>query len=842
MATRASLLRTLLTATILVVGCRSLAIAQVWVPQGPAPAFFTADFPTVLVPPNSPIAGALEVVVAHPTDPDILWVGSVNGGVFRTDNATSPFPAWVPQTDGMPSLSIGALELDPTDGTHNTLLAGIGRQSSFGGDTGGVLAGVLRTTNGGDTWTALSPSLIGGNITGLAPRGSTVVASLDGPGTDCATIGIWRSTNGGTTFTQTSNGNGLPCGFAWDLASDPTDQTRLFTPITGLDNASDGLYRSDNTGASWTQVSSGALDLALASQPLEVQVAVGQAGTNANVFVAICDQRSLSGLFYSPDSGSSWQTLDLPMTTEAGPMDVGIHPGNQCPIHLSLVADPVDHSVVYIGGDRQPLGNEFTGTPGEEFPNSIGSISISGRLFRVDADLPQGSQATPITNCPTALPECGGSARTANNSGPHADSREMVFDALGRLIQTDDGGVYRHTNPRGTTGDWVSVIGDLRAVEQHDAAFDPISKILLSGNQDNGTTAQFEAGSPLWDVFQGADGGDVAVGPDSPVSGRSTRYNSNQNFFLATRREYNANNVLLDETEVTLTPLSGSPPIQGQFVTPMAVHQDFPDAVVVGAENGVYESFDRLNTVTLISATRVNSDQEGRGALAYGGAAGVMHWGAGNNVFVFRTPNSMIGPVSTPIGGFFPEVISDVVMDPDNSATAFAVSPSAVYGTNDAVFGGWFDITGDLFASNPSAGAINTVTYINQGGDRLVVGTQTGVFQTSDFATWTQLGTGLPNAPVYDLNYYAQNDLLVAGTMGRGAWNLSLDTTCPWELLFSGTTLNTPQSHSADGFIYLGPDLTADAAGIVMTGGRGIQLGNGTTIGGTFTADIASCP
>ena len=64
----------------------------------------------------------------------------------------------------------------------------------------------------------------------------------------------------------------------------------------------------------------------------------------------------------------------------------GIHPGSQCNIHLSLVADPFDHSVVYIGGDRQPANNE-NGNPGVQFPNSLGGFGFPGRLFRVDADL-----------------------------------------------------------------------------------------------------------------------------------------------------------------------------------------------------------------------------------------------------------------------------------------------------------------------------------------------------------------------------------------------------------------------------------------------------------------------
>ena len=40
-----------------------------------------------------------------------------------------------------------------------------------------------------------------------------------------------------------------------------------------------------------------------------------------------------------------------------------------------------------------------------------------------------------------------------NNTAPHADSRDLAFDANGSLLESDDGGVYRRTNPTGA-GSW----------------------------------------------------------------------------------------------------------------------------------------------------------------------------------------------------------------------------------------------------------------------------------------------------------------------------------------------------------------------------------------------------
>ena len=59
--------------------------------------------------------------------------------------------------------------------------------------------------------------------------------------------------------------------------------------------------------------------------------------------------------------------------------------------------------------------------------------------------------------------------------------------------------------------------------------------------------------------------------------------------------------------------------------------------------------------------------------------------------------------------------------------------------------------------------------------DRLVVGTSRGVYLSFEdsFGSWFELGTNLPNAPVWDLDYDATDDVLVAGTLGRGAWTLT---------------------------------------------------------------------
>ena len=68
-----------------------------WVALGPSPTISAQ----VDVPPNNPVCGAIQSIAAHPSDANILYVGAVNGGLWRTTNATAASPNWTRLGDGL---------------------------------------------------------------------------------------------------------------------------------------------------------------------------------------------------------------------------------------------------------------------------------------------------------------------------------------------------------------------------------------------------------------------------------------------------------------------------------------------------------------------------------------------------------------------------------------------------------------------------------------------------------------------------------------------------------------------------------------------------------------------
>jgi hypothetical protein len=210
-----------------------------------------------------------------------LWVGAAGGGVWRTNKALAGNANWVNVSDG--SFASGAVGALTYDAAHHTLYAGTGEDAAAGDAEAGV--GVYKSTDGGNTWTALggNANFLNRAIRQIAvdpndPAGNTIYVA-DGrgvhgissttagavsqipPGTPG--VGVWKSTDGGATFTQIQPslvvlgpqpGQTFLSSFgssrgATDVAIDPTHPGVIYATAYNV-----GVWRSTNNGASWTQI------------------------------------------------------------------------------------------------------------------------------------------------------------------------------------------------------------------------------------------------------------------------------------------------------------------------------------------------------------------------------------------------------------------------------------------------------------------------------------------------------------------------------------------------------------------------------------------------------------
>jgi hypothetical protein len=743
-------------ATVLAVGAALVSAvpvpAQVWTQQGPGPIINGQSEGIVDVPGNNTVSGSITSLVIDPSDPtgNTVYVGAANGGVWKTTNfLTAGTPHYVPLTDfALPGLSINAIAMSPV--APNTVFAGTGSTSSYAFD--GVAGfGIAKSSDGGATW-----SILGGSTFANRIISSVVPTALDGGNVLLASTrdfgGVFRSTNGGATFTQISGGagTGLPAGGADSMVADPLDNNRMYAGLGGQ-----GVYRSTDGGAHWTFT--GGLP---GGVPARILLSLHSDVTNKVVYaMGISGGGTLLNVYRFDESAPVWQALGVP--------NPPIFPGGQGELHGAIAADPNDVNVFFISGDRQ----------NSPFPNVNGANNFSGNVFRGVFSVTGIAYQNAVMN-------------GANGTSPHADSRAMLFSPQGDILQGNDGGIYRLNTPNNAaTRRWVSRQGDITPTESHSAVFDPLSRVAFSGNQDTGTSIQTAPNALLWDDLLQGDGAIVDVDADQTAHpGTSIRYVGFTGLPFA-RVVYNSANAFVSFSNINYLITAGSgtgltinqfdPNIQ--FYNPYKLNRIAPTRMLIGTAN-IYESLDKGATVRNFGFTGAFiGDYLGNSPISYGGLnangtpnPGSFYISAGPTIF----HRSMDGGSIVTLGAYPGSTVMALVSDPKNVSHVYVVDDSNRVWASMNEGATWTQITANLGALcpsarsveifSPSASPINTV---------LIVGGQGGVFQMrrpgAAGASWTAVSTGMPHALVYDLRYDYVNNVLVAGTLGRGVWTLA---------------------------------------------------------------------
>lgn len=266
-------------------------------------------------------SGRILDIAWHPTNTNIIYVGSASGGLWKTTNGGT---SWTPLTDDLASLAIGSVALDPTD--PNIIYIGTG-EGSFNVDA--VFgAGVFKSTDGGATWNTTGLSWTQSqnravNKIVIDPTNTQIIYAA----CNSSVGGIYKSTNGGTTWTLYHTGD------VKDLEMHPDSSNVLYCangyPWGG---ASNGIYKSTNGGLTWTQLTSG-LPSGTNFGRLEIDISESSPTTvYAGISQTISNGAGLYGIYRTTNGGATWTLQATSPNMYAGQgwynLVVKVHPTN----------------------------------------------------------------------------------------------------------------------------------------------------------------------------------------------------------------------------------------------------------------------------------------------------------------------------------------------------------------------------------------------------------------------------------------------------------------------------------------------------------------------------------
>jgi hypothetical protein len=776
---------------------RMLASTTTWTPIGPAPTV-SSDSNVGLV------SGRVTGLAVDPTNSSIVYAGGAQGGVWKSTDAGAH---WKPTFDAENTLAVGSIAIDPSScapGPCTTLYVGTGEQNFSGDSYYG--AGIYKSTDGGATWTQIPGETITNPQAG-APNSFLPPA----PG----------------AFNQLVGGVHIGA-----IVVHPAAPTRIFAAVQIFENvgggASSGLYCSDDSGATWTQVISGAIGTDVAIHPAGT---VGYAALGSNN--GDTDNRDTigqNGVYKStnvnaPCASQTWTPVSkapVPTGTAAGMIRLGLAPSDAAAKTLyAAVANPISTTPPFnttLAGVFRTVdgGTTWTNvTPPHDFcmnqcdydlvlkvhptdPNTV----FAGGSGVFNGGMPYFLLRT--NNGLSASPTWTQIAQDSSGTLLHVDQHAIAFgfsapNAVSSIFVGTDGGVWSSPLPAPSSPiTWTDLNQTLQLSQFYPGiSIDPTTANLgYGGTQDNGT--QKYAAAQQWaEQAPCGDGGYTAIDASTP----STVYAACQNIHIRKSLDSGADNF----STVADSGINQSDRVE--FIAPLVIDPVSTSRLYFGTFR-VWQTLDGAMSWTAISPdlTAGPANAPDLTSLSVSSLNSDVVYAGTFDSKVWRTTNASAGGGATWTeldgGTLPPRAITEVVADPHNQDTVFVtVSGFSGFQINPPAT----DTQGHVFRcsatqstctdiSGTGAGALPNVPVnaivvdpIDAISDTLYIGTDVGVFASTDGGTTWQpdypgMPNGLPNVAVLSLTLQPTARILRAGTHGRGAWDLQLNNVAPLRL------------------------------------------------------------
>jgi photosystem II stability/assembly factor-like uncharacterized protein len=184
---------------------------------------------------------------------------------------------------------------------------------------------VMKTTNSGTNWSSANSGLPSDNVTDISLSPGIINDILY---VTTGLNGVYYSSDGGANWTQ----RGLSGKTLFDIATSPISNSTVYAA------ASDGVWKSTNSGSNWTASAQGLSG----KEVIEIEIHP----TSSMIMAAVAKDATRDYVYLSLDAGTRWMDISVGLTSRFIPY---FEPSSSTRPYVPLSIDPEYSTSIYLG-------------------------------------------------------------------------------------------------------------------------------------------------------------------------------------------------------------------------------------------------------------------------------------------------------------------------------------------------------------------------------------------------------------------------------------------------------------------------------------------------------------